>query len=109
MWSKLFEKALKKKKCFMVILLSLSGICLKLCKMDLTSTSLVLKKFVKGLVSYFVILFCQIILFTNIWCSFKPMCLILFNCGPSRVTENRTAVFILTSILAASLFTVRRD
>lgn len=70
----------------MVLLLSLSGISLKRYKMDLTLTSLVLK-FLKGLVSYFVILFFQIILFTNIWCSFKPMCSIFFNRGPSRVTK----------------------
>lgn len=70
----------------MVLLLSLSDISLKLCKMNLTVTSLVLK-FLKGLISYFVILFFQIILFTNIQCSFKPMCLIFFNCGPSRVTK----------------------
>lgn len=75
----------------MVILISLGGICLKLYKfynrrnVNFSCTY----KLMKGLTSYFVILFCQIILFTNIWCSFKPMCLIFFNRGPSRVTENR--------------------
>jgi len=53
--------------------------------------------FLKGLISYFVILFCQIILFTNIWCSFKPMCLIFFNCGPLLVTEDRVVVLYLDS------------
>lgn len=83
----------------MVILISLGGICLKLYKfyirrnINFSCTY----KLVKGLTSYFVILFCQIILFTNIWCSFKPMCLIFFNRGPLRVKESR-AVFKKTLV-----------
>lgn len=101
-WAKLFEKVLK-KPCSMVKLISLSGICLRLYRfynrrnVNFSCTY----QLMKGLTSYFVILFCQIILFTNIWSSFKPMCLIFFNRGPSRVKKKgqfvKTRVKIKTS------------
>lgn len=85
MWSKRFEEVLK-KQCSVVIVISLSWICLKLHGTDLPSTPLVTYRLQEGLVLFFVISFCQMILFTNIWCSFKPTCSLFFNCGPWRVT-----------------------
>lgn len=76
-------------------------------QMDWTLTSLVVKTFWKG--SFCTLWSCSVKLFyLQIHGIASSLCLIFFNCGPSKVRENKAAAFYIDEQFSRRLFTVRR-